>query len=362
MPKNITRAEVVAAVNQVVELVSQWETAPVENLPMVTWRGKPRQAISEAMIEEWAALCELFETMDIEPKAQPIVLALDAFSDAVDAWAELCELSPEDADPRGSREIWSTWGDVIRSLVETAPKRLESIAQLDIEKVPERQIALIYGWVHADGAPNIQKVREERANPGKHYDADKWVHPEDARIAKETADAWAKRRSRLSDRAAVVAGPPVAYETLEDLIEQRVPSKQIADMKRIPVETVKRRAFEMGISLDGEVVRSVSSADQQQAIRDAEARHQMELDRLVAAERRALQASGSFQGEGQSGEQTGEQSQSGGESLPDRILSLAAQGRTPKEIADQLNGDHPGLTYQKVDGILRHANREPATA
>ncbi len=340
MSKNITRAQVVATVRRVDEIVAQWSMAMPGEAPSVTWRGKPRQAITEAMIEAWAALTDSVETQDVDADAQSIVLKIDGFTDALDRWAEMCELAPEDADPRGSRELWSAWDEVTSSLAAPTPKRLEPIAQLlKVEKVPERQVALMYGWTHADGSPDVGKVREEFANPGTHFDASTWVHPEQARQAKEIATLWRGRAERIGGRAAAGAGPASAPESLDDLIRQDVPSKQIASMKQITVDQVRQRAAELGVMLDGQFVPSVSPHDRMQDVRDADAQRRAQLQQMASDDRRPADSA----------------------TLPERILSLAAAGHAPKEIADMLGSDHPNLTYQKVQGILRNASeQEPA--
>jgi len=59
-----------------------------------------------------------------------------------------------------------------------SPVILETIEQLDKQKVSDRQICLIYGWVEPDGTtPQFSKLREERAKPGKHTGPDSGFVP-----------------------------------------------------------------------------------------------------------------------------------------------------------------------------------------
>lgn len=332
----ITRSEVVAAVRNMAAVIERWENAGTDEAPHVLWRGEPRKAISEAMTESWNALIDSVATPDAERDAQPIILAIDDFEAAMFDWAEMSELAPEDTNPGGSAELWNTWGAVIVSLEERPRKRLEPIPQLVIEKVSERQIALMYGWKQADGSPDVIKVREEIAKPGTHFDAEKWVHPEDARFYAEVAEKWAKRSGRAADDV-VASAPLVAPESLDDLIRQDVPSAQIARMKGISADDVRQRAQQLGLVLDGQFVPSVSPHDRMQDIRDEDAKRRAELQR-------AAKPVGVTN------------------SLPDRITSLAAEGLSPQQIADQLSSDHPNLTDKKVARVLQAAAKETANA
>lgn len=330
----ITRPEVVALVNGTNAVIERWETAI--DAPQVTWRGMAVKAVSEAVANSLEALFDKLETSDIATGAHPIVLAVDEFNDRYTEWAEMSELSPEMASPKGSPEMWAAWGDVLRSLPERPVRRLESITQLDLEKVSDRQIAMIYGWRLVDGSADVNKVREERAEPGTHYKASEWVDPQYAKDDAEVAAKWAVRSMRVQS-VAMQAEAKMSPESLDDLIRQDVPSKQIARMLNIDVDTVRERARQLNIPLDGQFVPSVSPHDKMQDVRDADNEKRRKLHALAAAdaELRAAETDVS--------------------SMPERILSLAADGQNPKQIARLLADDFPGLNEAKVAGILAHA-------
>lgn len=330
----ISRPEVVALVNDTNAVIERWETAI--DAPQVTWRGMAVKAVSEAVADSLEALFDKLDTTDIAVDAHPIVLAVDAFNDRYTEWAEMSELSPEMASPKGSPEMWAAWGDALRSLPERPVRRLESIGQLDLEKVSDRQIAMIYGWRLVDGSADVNKVREERTEPGKHYKPEEWIDPQYAKDDAEVAAKWAVRSQRVQS-VAMQSEAKMAPESLDDLISQDVPSKQIARMLNIDVDVVRERARQLNVPLDGQFVPSVSPHDRMQDIRDADLEKRRKLHAAAAAdaELRAVETDVA--------------------SMPERILSLAADGQNPKQIAKVLSGDYPGINEAKVAGILAHA-------
>jgi hypothetical protein len=325
----LTRKKIIESVNDITAKIEQWETANTESAPFVQWRGRPTRAISELLVESFESLFVMVDTMEIEQDGHAIALAVDSFMEAYDHWAEQSELSPEEMPPGGSPEMWSAWREVVGATADKPVRRLEPIKQLLLEKVSERQIALMYGWRQSDGSPDIEKVREEKEKPGTHYDPKTWVHPQDAADAADVAARWKQRQTR-SD-AEVAAQPQPAPESLDDLIRQDVPSKQIARMLGIDVDAVRTRAAQIGVSLDGQFVPSVSQHDKMQDIRDADTAKRQELAKLASQE-----------------------------AMVDRVLSLA-ESMKPSEIAKNLSGEYPSLTTAKVAAILTAA-KTPAEA
>jgi len=334
---NVTRSQLVSLAKSVSGVIERWEAANTDEAPHVVWRGRPTKAISEAMVESFEEMFGTVSTLDIDVDAHAIALAIDAFNDRYDEWAEQSELSPEMTSPSGSPEMWSTWRELITTLADRPVRSIESIAQLDIEKVGDRQIALIYGWAQSDGSPDIQKVREERANPGTHFDKSKWVHPQDAADAAEVAARWSQRSLRIAASDAM-GEASMAPETLDDLIRQDVSSKQIAMMLNIEVAEVKERARLLNIPIDGQFVPSVSPHDRMQDIRDADQDRKRKLHQAASqAEMRAAETDPA--------------------TMAERILSLAADGQKPKQIVRTLASDFSDLTEAKVAGILAHAEK-----
>ena len=165
------------------------------------------------------------------------------------------DLARADADvnPAGDSQLWSTY-ETIRSATKKLQFKLpEPIDQLlNREKVPAPQVALIYGFLHSDGTPDVNMVQAELEKPGTHFDPKTWIHPSQKSHDAEIARAWAKRSPAnlpISYATAEASTPEVAPEPLDMLIQQRVPVEQIATMKQIPVEEVEARARELGVIL-----------------------------------------------------------------------------------------------------------------
>lgn len=331
----LTRQTLAPALKALDAEVARWEAA---DAPIVRWRTGPRKAISDSLIESFHEMFEAVATDDVSDDIKPIVLKIDAFEDALAEWAEACDLTPEDADPRGSAKLWAAFREVISSLTEYRPRKAESIETLVAQKVSDRQIAMIYGWKQEDGSPDTTKVLEEKANPGTHYDPETWVHPSEMKAKAELDARWALRMDRVDARVVAKHTQREAPETLEELIQQRVPSKQIAKMKRVDVELVRQRAAELGVPLDGQFVRRTSPADKMAELREADADREAELAQKMQPDA----------------------DESGEPSLLERILELYVDGKSPQQIADELKADHPKLTYQKVSRMIQEAEQQTA--
>lgn len=318
--------------------VARWEAA---DAPIVRWRNGPRKAVSDSLIESFHELFEEVATADVADDVKATVLKIDAFEDALAEWAEACDLSPEDADPRGPISLWSAYREIIASLTEYRPRKAEPIETLVAQKVTDRQIAMIYGWKQPDGSPDTAKVLEEKAEPGKHYDPATWVHPSEVKVKAELDARWAQRTDRVDARVVAKHTRPAAPETIDELIQQRVPSKQIAKMKRVDIEEVRQRAAELGIPLDGQFVRRTSPADKMAEMREADADRDADLAKKM---------------------QRDTEDPAEPQSLVERVLDLYLDGNSPQQIADELRADHPKLTYQKVSRMIQEAEQQTVQA
>jgi hypothetical protein len=249
--KHSVLADLFAEVDSIVEAWRESESPDLVKL----YRGKPAKCISAEVFDALENLSqpggELSEKFHAE--ARQIGLAITNFANE---WVRFTDLARADADvnPAGDSQLWSTY-ETIRSATKKLSFKLpEPIDQLlNREKVPAPQVALIYGFLHADGTPDVNMVQAELEKPGTHFDPKTWVHPSQKSHDAEIARAWAKRSPAnlpLSSYAAAEASAPeVAPEPLDMLIQQRVPVEQIATMKQIPVEEVEARARELGVIL-----------------------------------------------------------------------------------------------------------------
>jgi hypothetical protein len=133
---------------------------------------------------------------------------------------------------------------------------LEPIKALVEQKVPDRQICLIYGWVEQvnDGKgktatiPQLWKLREEIEKPGMHT-GEGFVPPAEQR----RLDAEEKAKKIIEDireaqgrKLEKLAAPPP--ESLEKLIVDGVSARQIAEILHCGIEEVYRRCKDLKLT------------------------------------------------------------------------------------------------------------------
>lgn len=311
-----------AAVRELNDVISAWNDTPDENL-MHHWRGRQVAVVSQAI---HVMLDDLFRMVegDAEVLARPVVLAIDRVDEEYVRWLEQVDIDPDLTDPSGTRELWGRWQVVVDEL-DAAERQYplpEPIESLLHTGVGDAQIAEIYGWPREDA----RKVREERDNPGTHFNPKTWQHPSLVRRLKACEEAWAGRTKAERYRPLRPEDRQPAPETLEELIEQGVPSKQIAEMKGVTIDAVKAAAVRLGIPLDGTYVRSVSGADQMADIRNQEAQQ-------AAAAQKAMQAGSA-------------------KSITDRINELASVGTSAEEIAQIVAKENPRVAAGKIKTLI----------
>lgn len=340
----ITFAEVKAAVDLLEAVVKEWESAPLDKVAIVKWRGNERRAVSSEIENAANELFELVSQAEdfIEDShaCHALVLAIDEFDDAFCKWAEACQRMPDRTDPGGGPEVWEPYNRMLAARQQRAYPRPEPIGALLAQKVSHQQIAKIYGWRDASGAPDLVKVQEEITSPGTHFKADKWIHPALRRVHADVADRWANREARQQrpGRKPSAPEPKVkreAPESLDDLIYGGVNVLQIAKMKRITPDQVRERAVDLGVPLDGSVLAAAAARDRRPSPTKSEEQ--------IAADADALR----WLGANNYGEL--------GEDKEARVLAIAADGREPRDIVKILEKAFPGLTYQKVTRIIEQA-------
>lgn len=123
--------------------------------------------------------------------------------------------------------------------VAARPKRIESIKELNDQKVPLWQIAKIYGFFDPlNGEPDTRPVQQEIDKPGSVITKD-WIHP-DERKRREEESSRRERLATLGPRTArkVRQAKPVSPESCRDLWEQKVSAAQAAKMLDRPEDDI----------------------------------------------------------------------------------------------------------------------------
>ena len=140
-----------------------------------------------------------------------------------------------------------------QALARPVRKTLETIAQLDAlnPRPNDGQICRMYGFVDAGGNPEIWKLQEERANPGKHTGPGTgWKPPHEARReAEEAAKRSSYERLKRQRESKLDFLTKAAPEPIEQLLAEGVSGKQICKMKKIDEGTLAEYCQEHGLTL-----------------------------------------------------------------------------------------------------------------
>lgn len=324
----VTRSQIVAAVEQLESAVKAWEHSNDETL-LVTYRGRQVRSISMPVEQAANALFELLDTTNVDRDAWPLALAIDEFDDEMGAFADRCSVAPHDTDPHGTPALWSAYLRVIEAKTPPRPHKLEPIAQLLAEGVNRHQIAKMYGFARPDGTPDLDRLQAEITAPGTHYDPATFEHPKDKKFWAAIEEKWLARLADFEKSAAesdVKSRKKEAAETLEELILAGVNVDQITKMKGIDAESVRQRAAEMGVALDGGSLVYATYQDAQRAMaanRQAGLQNAMNLSRLNTHVELGNDRNG-------------------------RIAAMSADGHPPRVILDALKSSFADLRYQDV--------------
>lgn len=311
--------------------VERWN---VSAEPMVQWHGSLRKCLSEDVHNAFESLASVAgkHNDEIHANARPLVMFIDAFAAK---WIEFTDLARAGAmvDPAGTPKLWSAYTSILDNLETPKFKAPEPIEQLvRRENVPSWQVAKLYGWGN-----DTAKVMEELEKPGTHYNAS-WVHPEQVKFDAEIEAKWSKRKPldlppAYADLPGEQVVKAVAPESLETLIQQRVPVDQIAKMKGMSIEEVEQSASEMGIALAG--ARFVRPATQagiiQEKLANDESR-ESEYERSQNAKSEAKPESKPANADAKLKAAAGK-----------RYKELRTSGKSPAEISEAMKQEFPTL-------------------
>ncbi len=259
--------EIAKAVKKVEALAKAWESD--DQTPMVEYEMKEVRAVSKKLDRAWSELYDLVASGEIEPIAYPLVMAIDAWIDEVDRFRD-----SHTANPGGSDELWKAWGDVLVLVKrEPVPQMLEPIGYLiQVQKCSPAQVAKIYEWKDEFGQPDARRVLEVIQSG---QESEPTVSPHWTRTCQKNAELWEARSSRKRQVVKEVVAEPdipvLAPESMETLLEQNVPSRQIARMKNVDQQTVIDYARELGMIVDGQQATPAMTPDQHLSrVRNAE--------------------------------------------------------------------------------------------
>lgn len=260
--------EIAAAVKSVERACKEWEDD--DQTPMVEYQMREVRAVSAKLDRQWSELYDLVCVAEVEEIAYPLVLAIDEWIDEVDKFRD-----SNTANPGGSDELWRAWKAVLELVKrKPVPQMLETIPYLiNVQKCSPAQVARIYEWKDEFGQPDARRVLQAIQND---EDEPPTVSPHWERQLESNRLKWEARSNRQRQVMEVPVKtiekvPVVAPETIDTLLEQNVPSRQIARMKNIDQQTVIDYAREIGMIVDGQQPPPAMTPDQHLSrVRNAE--------------------------------------------------------------------------------------------
>jgi len=327
-----------------------WEND--ESAPTVEYQRRDVKVITQKLDREWSLLCDEIEGgVEFEETAYPLVLALDEWSDEVDKFRDDVH-----ANPGGSENLWKAWQKALQHAQrEPKPIMLEAISYLArVQKVTPAQIAKIYHWKDEFNQPDTRRVLiaiesgEDVPTVSPHY----------KKMQQDYRDKWEKRQSRKQQTKASVekpirTDPIIAPESIETLLEQEVPSKQIARMKNVDQQTVIDYAREIGVPVDGQAPSPSLTAEQHlTAVREKENKQLHEAKKYMQEK----QAAASMR------EQEGEiNTYSEISNYKEQVRQMAFDGCTKNQIVTLLKEQYPDKCKpSSVSQIMAAMQREAA--
>lgn len=345
-----TWEEIAEKVKETENLHREWEDDA--STPTVEFERREVIAVTQKIDRAWNELYDLVDGQDAEPAAYKLVMLMDDWIDEVDKFRD----NPR-ANPGGTAELWKAWDEVkLHAKQKPQPQMLESISYLArVQKVTPRQIAKMYLWKDEFGDPDTRRVLdviesgidEPTPNPS-------WQKAQD-----ELKDQWERRQSRKRQDRTVVEKPKqtdpirIAPESMETLLEQGVPSKQIARMKNVDQQTVIDYARELGVPVDG-VVPGPSLTPEQHLSQVRE----KENAQLAAAKEHLKTAADAAEARERDGE-INTYSEIG--NYKEQVRQMAFDGCTKQQIVTHLKEQHPDKCKpSSVAQIMAAIEREAA--
>jgi hypothetical protein len=324
----LTRTDVLKAVVRTNEVLKDWDAS---DSPNTNWRGMVVKQMSRAVESALDDLCSLSSQTDVADDARDLLMAIDQVAIEFQAWAEAIDIAPDTVHPSGTSQLRTALAVVREKCGERQRVLPDSIRDLMAIGTSDDQICKTYGFLKSDGQPDLAALSEEKEKPGTHFDPKTWVPPHFARIQREINERWSSRVPIDYQPVAEIHQPRerrIDPTPIDDLIGQNVPAEQIARMKAMSVEEVERYAMENKLPLNGRIIKPQDMSDNE---KNELAKRQIDLH---------------------------PKSHPDIESMEDRILACAIDGLKPVEIAEALSVDHPGLSWQKVNALIKQFEKE----
>ena len=220
-----------------------------------------------------------------------------------------------------------------RATPDSGPPPVESIADLERQKVGDAQICAIYGWGTL-AKPELTKLAEERAKPGRHTGKD-FVGPakqEWERAQRDQAERVAKVRQERTEKI----GKSVVGESLPELLAQGVSARQIGLNLGKTVEEVHAECDRLALPRPTEDYKDTRYPT---VPKDPEQVTESGVSLRLHPEAAGGAASAL--------------------TLEQQIVELHQQGNNSREIAEVLSTPEEPVSWQKAGAIIRRFKEQP---
>ncbi len=212
-----------------------------------------------------------------------------------------------------------------RATPNSGPPPVESIADLERQKVGDAQICAIYGWGTLS-KPDLTKLAEERAEPARHTGKD-FVGPakqEWERAQRDQAERVEKVRRERTEKI----GKLVVGESLPELLAQGVSARQIGLNLGKTMEEVYAECDRLALPRPTEEYKDARypTAPENSVLTDA----------TVVLEEAGQPLT-----------------------LEQQIVELHQQGNNSREIAEILSTPEEPVSWQKAGAIIRRFKEQP---
>ena len=325
------------------------------------WSDDDAPGLSADLEARITETCDQFADGDIPGDCRKLDRLVDKLREQWMAFDSRRGLVRETTDLIPDGAFWSVLEEIRKArakATEVTYAPLETLAQLDAQKVSDRQICIIYGWAKsAQDSPEVwrkalQTLAEERAEPGRHLGREVFVHPmererqarqeQSRQIAERIREATARRLKEAND------SPP---ESWEQLFTEGVSAKQIARMMHVTVDEVFSKAAELGFdapSVDYEDVRN-ARAPQEPELPEATERAMRHASRAgnVAQAKPEKPKPGGRKPKATKAAASEEDDDDGPLSLEGEVALYKSQGFSVPEIADAV-----GQPVETVEALL----------
>lgn len=296
-------------------------------------------------------LVEVFETGDIPAQCRNLARAVEELGRQWLAFKTKAANAVTPRDEMPGMAFQKQIRLVMEARQDAKPKQIvmpEPIETLTKQNVSDRQICLIWEWTEADGAPQLWKLREERAEPGKH--TKDYVPPSQRRRqlqAQRELEVMQQIHEKTERRLKQRTEP--APEPTKELIQQGLSAKQIAKMKLITVAEVLQVADEHGLE------RPRLEYDPLESTKGLFDKTPNESGQRILD---TLQPAGDADNED---DEDDTEAEAGGPlTLEQEIVEYHKQGKSAVEIAELVSTEAAPVSRQKVQAIVKRFEEEPA--